>query len=113
MQEFSMRHFKAHFSLTVLLSVLLLSAGAVFAQDDKDDGKPVERKQIKWIGATARGTSTQLGRLTNIDIRISKVSSSEEQQFLLQAFQANGSKGLTSAVDKLSAKGRIAITGTL
>lgn len=63
--------------------------------------------------ATATGTSTQLGRLVNVDIYISKVSTAEDQKALLEAFGENGSEGLVNALDKMSSKGRIAITGTL
>jgi len=65
------------------------------------------------ISANARGTSTQLGRLTSIDIRINSYSTADDQKALYEAFNEKGSEGLTNAVDKMSAKGRIAITGTL
>lgn len=65
------------------------------------------------ISANARGTSTQLGRLMSIDIHINAQSTAADQKALLEAFQENGSEGLTNAVDKMSSKGRIAITGTL
>ena len=71
--------------------------------------------QIKklTIRAIARGTSTQLGKLINVDIYINEFSPPEEQAALLEAFQANGSEGLANALDKLRAKGRIALTGTV
>lgn len=67
----------------------------------------------KTIRAIARGTSTQLGRLINVDIRISSLSAATDQGALLEAFQAGGSEGLANALEKMRAKGRIAITGTL
>ena len=70
-------------------------------------------QEIKMIQATAMGTSTQLGRIVNIDIRISEYSSDEDRTALLQAFRQKRNKGLTNAVEKMRAKGRIAITGTL
>ena len=72
----------------------------------------VAQKQ-EHISATAMGTSTQLGRIVNVDFRIFGKSSGEEQQALLQAFKDSGSQGLANAVEKMRAKGRIAITGTL
>ena len=67
----------------------------------------------KTIRAIARGTSTQLGRLINVDIRINSVSAAADQGALLEAFQAGGSEGLANALEKMRSKGRIAITGTL
>ncbi len=67
----------------------------------------------KTIRAIARGTSTQLGRLINVDIRINSISAAADQGALLEAFQAGGSEGLANALEKMKAKGRIAITGTL
>ena len=71
------------------------------------------QKQKYTIRAIARGTSTQLGQLINVDIYINELSAPEEQKALLEAFQANGSEGLANALDKLRAKGRIALTGTV
>ncbi len=67
----------------------------------------------KMIRAIARGTSTQLGRLINVDIRINSISAAADQGALLEAFQAGGSEGLANALEKMRSKGRIAITGTL
>ena len=67
----------------------------------------------KMIRAIARGTSTQLGRLVNVDIRINSISAATDQSALLEAFQAGGSEGLANALEKMRSKGRIAITGTL
>ena len=71
------------------------------------------QKQIKFISATAMGTSTQMGRVINIDLRISEYSTPEDQKALFEAFTEGGSEGLANALDKMSAKGRMAITGTL
>lgn len=84
------------------LSVVMLANSTARAQDD-----------IKMIQATAMGTGTQLGRVINIDFRISEYSTDEERNALLQSFKDKGSKGLTNAVEKMKAKGRLAITGTL
>jgi len=65
------------------------------------------------IRAIARGTSTQLGRLINVDIHINQFSDASEQSALLEAFQADRAEGLANALDKLPAKGRMAITGTV
>ncbi|HEX3101869.1 MAG TPA: hypothetical protein VHQ01_08760 [Pyrinomonadaceae bacterium] len=65
------------------------------------------------ISTNAMGTSTQLGRLVSIDIRVNSYSTADDQKALLEAFGEYGSQGLTNAVEKMSSKGRIAITGTV
>lgn len=83
-------------------AVFILSASStLFAQ---------ERMTIR---AVARGTSTQLGKLVNVDIHINEFSKPDEQAALLEAFQSNGSEGLANALDKMRAKGRISLTGTV
>ena len=72
-----------------------------------------QKKKNEHITANAMGTSTQLGRLVSVDIHINEYSSPADQAALLEAFKEKGSEGLTNAVDKMSAKGRLAITGTL
>jgi hypothetical protein len=93
---------RALLSLLVVGFVLTVAGGNVLAQ-----------KQKYTIRAIARGTSTQLGKLINVDIYINALSAPEEQKALLEAFQANGSEGLANALDKLPAKGRISVTGTV
>ena len=74
---------------------------------------PVLAQRAKHISATARGTSTQLGRTVSIDLRISEYSTAKDQAALIEAFKTDGNEGLVNAVEKMQAKGRIAITGTL
>jgi hypothetical protein len=86
----------ALFTLAVILSTLV----TVAAQD-------------MHITATAMGTSTQLGRIVNIDVRVNEYSTPEDQKILFDAFRRRGSQGLANSVEKMSSKGRIAITGTI
>lgn len=65
------------------------------------------------IQAVAMGTSTQLGRITNVTITIRELSTEEDRTALLQAFQQKGSQGLARALGKMPSCGRIAITGTI
>src|SRR5436190_20307432 len=58
------------------------------------------------ITTNAMGTSTQLGRLVSVDIRVNSYSTAEDQKALLEAFGENGTQGLTYAVEKMSSKGR-------
>lgn len=88
------------FAVFVVGLVFFIAGGHVLAQK-------------MTIRAIARGTSTQLGKLINVDIYINEFSAPEEQKALLEAFQSNGSEGLANALDKLRAKGRIALTGTV
>jgi hypothetical protein len=70
-------------------------------------------QKSETIRATAMGTNQQLGRMISVDIYISRFSAGEDQKALLEAFAEGGSEGLANALDKMSAKGRMAITGTL
>lgn len=71
-----------------------------------------QQKQ-EMIQATAMGTSTQLGQIINIDLRINEYSTADDRAVLLQVFAEKGSEGLAHALDKMKSVGRIAITGTL
>lgn len=88
---------------TIIAAVILATASSVSAQKSK----------TLTIMATAAGTSTQMGRLVNVDIYISEFSTAEDQKVLVDAFREKGSEGLVNALEKMSSKGRIAITGTL
>ena len=88
------------------LLVALLLAGAVPAISADD-------KKTETIDATARGTSTQLGQTVSVKVTIYQYSSPQDRQVLVDAFKQGQSKGLTDALSKMKAVGRIAITGTL
>jgi hypothetical protein len=66
-----------------------------------------------YIQAQAMGQSTQLGRTFNITLIIEEFSTPDDQQALLAAFNEKKNEGLVNALDKMHAKGRMAITGTL
>ena len=86
---------------------LLLFALCALAQDTLKLPKRVT------IQGTAMGQSTQLGRLVHVKIIINELSSAEEQQALMEAFKADETRGLVNALEKMSAKGRLAVDGTL
>ena len=71
-----------------------------------------ERKR-EYISAIAQGTSQQLGTMINVTIIINELSTAEDQKVLIDAFRVGRSKGLANAVDKMSSKGRISVTGTV
>ena len=63
--------------------------------------------------AQAMGTGTQLGKLFDVNINIDRYSSDADRQTLIDAFQKDGSKGLSSALEQMGSKGRLAVTGTI
>jgi hypothetical protein len=78
------------------------------------DSAAQEDKPIREVyQAQAMGQSTQLGKSFNITINIERYSTPEERQVLVEAFQQAGSEGLFNSLEKMQAKGTIAITGTL
>ena len=87
-------------------AVLLISLTAVMSVSG-------QKKKTEYIMATAMGTSTQLGRVINVDVLINDYSTDADKGGLIEAFTARGSEGLANALDKMSSKGRIRITGTL
>ncbi len=89
--------------VVALATVLMIGVSTSFAQKQKTE----------QISATAMGTSTQLGSVVSVDIRISEYSLPDDKEVLVGAFQEKGSEGLTNALHKMRSKGRIAITGTL
>jgi hypothetical protein len=88
--------------LGALMSFLTIGIIHSFAQDARET-----------IDATARGTSTQLGKDFNVKIIINQYSTQEDRQALVNAFQKGQSQGLTNALEKMPSVGRIQIPGTV
>jgi len=59
------------------------------------------------IQATAMGTSTQLGKIYNVNIYIQQYSTPDERQLLINAFKTKGQDGLIDALEDLKPKGRV------
>lgn len=98
---------KKSFLWTAALVVLVLVAASVTAL-----------AQRETIQATAMGTSTQMGKMVNINIIIESYSTEEDRQVLIEAFNQGRSTdernaNVVNALSKMPGKGRIAITGTL
>lgn len=89
-----------------LLLVALLTLGSSRAVSD-------QRPKPETIQASVSGTSTQLGRLTNMTFIIYEFSTPDDRQILVDAFKNGQNQGLYNALSKMRAVGRIAITGTL
>jgi hypothetical protein len=90
-----------------LMSVVLIPSPEASAQDG------VKLPKSIYIQAQAMGQSTQLGRTFSITVIINEFSTVDDQKALIAAFNAKGQEGLVNAVDKMSSKGRLSITGTL
>ena len=69
--------------------------------------------QVETIDATARGTSTQMGKMISIKVIISQFSTPEDREVLKDAFLKGGHEGLVNALSKMKSSGRISIPGTV
>jgi hypothetical protein len=59
------------------------------------------------IQATAKGTSTQLGRIVNVNIYIEAYSTPDDRQALIEGFKRGGQDGLVDALQDMKSKGRV------
>ncbi|HXJ88839.1 MAG TPA: hypothetical protein VMS18_18620 [Candidatus Binatia bacterium] len=59
------------------------------------------------IMATAKGTSTQLGKIANVNILIEGYSNEDDRDTLIAAFKKRGQDGLVDALQGMKPKGRI------
>ena len=69
--------------------------------------------RYETIAASAMGTGTQLGQIVEVQMEIYEVSTPEDRQFLIEAFEKGQNKGLVNALTKMKAVGRCSITGTV
>src|SRR5690349_20496344 len=58
------------------------------------------------IQATAMGTSTQLGKMINVNIHINQFSTEDDRKTLIAAFKRSGQDGLIDALEHMKGKGR-------
>jgi len=59
------------------------------------------------ILATARGTSTQMGKLYDVTIIIENLSTPDDRKALIDAFQRSGQDGLVDVLEDMKPKGRV------
>src|SRR6201984_1753795 len=59
------------------------------------------------IQATAMGTSTQLGRMADVNIYIEAYSTADDRNTLIEAFKRRGQDGLFDALQDMKPKGRV------
>lgn len=86
-------------------AVILLALAAVMAFS------VAAAAQVETIDATARGTSTQMGKIINIKINISQYSTPEDRQALKDAFQKGQSQALGEALEKMKPVGQLRLPG--
>ena len=96
---------KLTLAANAIVCVLFLSGLHGVAQD--------EHALHEVYQAQAMGENTEAGQTFNVTVHIDEYSTPEERQILVDAFNTGGSKGLYNALDKMSSRGHIAITGTL
>jgi len=95
-----MRDRNRFFRNAPVLSIFLLLSGIgtiVQAQD----------QEPMMIQATARGTSTQMGKMVNVNIHIDQFSTQDDRKALIDAFKRSGQDGLVDALQGMKAKGRV------
>ncbi len=82
----------------LLGSLLLLLAGI---------GTTAQTQIPMTIQATAMGTSTQLGRQYDVNIYIEQLSTLDDRQKLIDAFNSSGQEGLVKVLEDMKPKGRV------
>ena len=70
-------------------------------------GTMLEAQGGMTIQATAMGTSTQMGKIYNINIHIEQFSTPDDRQVLIDAFTRSGQAGLVDALQDMKSKGRV------
>ena len=84
-------------ALVFCLFLLLAGIGSIVQAQDQ------ERMIVQ---ATARGTSTQTGRIVNVNIHIDRFSTQDDRKALIDAFKRSGQDGLIDALEHMKGKGR-------
>ncbi len=59
------------------------------------------------VQATAMGTSTQMGKIYNINITIETFSTPDDRKALIDAFNRKGQDGLVATLEDMKPKGRV------
>jgi len=84
-------------AITVSLLLLLL-AGI---------GTTVQAQARMTIQATAMGTSTQMGKIYNVNILVQQFSTPDDRKALIDAFTRSGQDGLVDVLQDMKPKGRV------
>jgi hypothetical protein len=86
------------FRTVVVVFLFLLIAGI---------STTVQAQGRMTIQATAMGTSTQLGKMANINIYIEQFSTPDDRKMLIDAFKRSGQDGLVNVLEDMKPKGRV------
>src|SRR5215831_16079508 len=70
-------------------------------------GTFVQAQERMTIQATAMGTSTQMGKIYNVNIQIEQFSTTEDRNSLINAFKKSGQDGMVKVLEDMKPKGRI------
>jgi hypothetical protein len=70
-------------------------------------GTIVEAQERMTIQATGTGTSTQMGKIVNVNIHIEQYSTEEDRNALINAFKKSGQDGMVKVLEDMKPKGRI------
>jgi hypothetical protein len=70
-------------------------------------GTIVEAQERMTIQATGMGTSTQMGKIVNVNIHIEQYSTEEDRNALINAFKKSGQDGMVKVLEDMKPKGRI------
>ena len=70
-------------------------------------GTVVKAQERMTIQATGMGTSTQMGKIVNVNIHIEQYSTEEDRDALINAFKKSGQDGMVKVLEDMKAKGRI------
>jgi hypothetical protein len=70
-------------------------------------GTIVQAQGRMTIQATAMGTSTQMGRIYNVNIHIEQFSTQDDRKALIAAFKRSGQDGLVDVLEDMKPKGRV------
>lgn len=85
-------------ALVVSLFLFLSGIGTIVQAQDQEP---------MVIQATAMGTSTQTGRMANVNIYIDQFSTQEDRKALIDAFKRSGQDGLVDVLEDMKPKGRV------
>jgi hypothetical protein len=70
-------------------------------------GTIVQAQGRMTIQATAMGTSTQMGKMFNVNIHIEQFSTPDDRKALIDAFTRSGQDGLVDVLEDMKPKGRV------
>lgn len=96
------KHLRLAARILLIATLLIAGARSGFADD-----------AVESLDATSFGTSTQMGRSFPVKIRLTRYSTPEERQALIDAFTKGQNAGLAKALAKMKPVGRISLPGTV